>query len=128
MSILTKQEMMRCQWHQLDHMQIICTSLQTHNHASISSFNFGATVCKMVRSMLSDRSPVLSVTLVFFCQTAGWIEMKLGTQTGLGHIVLDGDPALPPPKRHSSPNFRPISVASVAAKWLDGLRCHLVWR
>jgi len=29
-----KQEMMRWQWHQLDHMQIICTSLQTDNYAS----------------------------------------------------------------------------------------------
>ena len=35
-----KQEMMRLQWHQLDHMQIICTSLQTDNHASISSLIF----------------------------------------------------------------------------------------
>jgi len=25
------------QWHQLDHMQIICTSLETGNHASTSS-------------------------------------------------------------------------------------------
>jgi len=51
--------------------------------------------------------------------------MKLGMQVGLGagHIVLHGDPALPPPKRQSSPNFRPISVV---AKWLDGSRCHLV--
>jgi len=29
--------MMEWQWHQLNHMQIICTSLQTGNHASISS-------------------------------------------------------------------------------------------
>jgi len=28
------------QWRQLDHMQIICTSLQTGNHASTSSINF----------------------------------------------------------------------------------------
>jgi len=35
-----KQEMMGCQWHQLDHMQISCTSLQTANHASSSSLNF----------------------------------------------------------------------------------------
>jgi len=28
--------MMGWQWHQLDHMQIICTSLQTDNHASTS--------------------------------------------------------------------------------------------
>jgi len=31
---------MGLQWHQLDHMQIICTSLQTDNHASISSLYF----------------------------------------------------------------------------------------
>ena len=29
--ILLEQQMMRWQWHQLDHMQIICTSLQTGN-------------------------------------------------------------------------------------------------
>ena len=28
------------EWHQLDQMQIICTSLQTGNHASISSHSF----------------------------------------------------------------------------------------
>jgi len=35
-----KQEMTGWQWHQLDHMQIICTSLQTDNHASTSSLSF----------------------------------------------------------------------------------------
>jgi len=41
----------------------------------------------------------LSVTLVYCGQTVGWIKMKLVMQVGLGpgHIVLDGDPALPPP-------------------------------
>ena len=38
--ILTKQEMMEWQWHQLDHMQIICTSLQTDNNASTSPLSF----------------------------------------------------------------------------------------
>jgi len=58
--------------------------------------------------MLSDRClsvclSVLSVTLVYCGQTVGRIKMKLGLQVGLGpgHIVLDGDPALPPPKGHS---------------------------
>ena len=32
--ILLEQEMMGWQWHQLDHMQIICTLLQTGKHAS----------------------------------------------------------------------------------------------
>jgi len=31
---------MEWQWHQLDHMQITCTSLQTDNHASTSSLKF----------------------------------------------------------------------------------------
>jgi len=35
-----KQEMMGRQYHQLDYMQIICTSLQTNNHASTLSFIF----------------------------------------------------------------------------------------
>ena len=28
------------QWHQLDHMHTICTSLQTDNHTNTSSLNF----------------------------------------------------------------------------------------
>ena len=32
--------MMGWQWHQLDHMQIICTSLQTDNHAITSPLRF----------------------------------------------------------------------------------------
>jgi len=38
--ILLEQEMMWWQWHQLDHMQIICTSLQTNNQASTSPLIF----------------------------------------------------------------------------------------
>jgi len=58
--------------------------------------------------MLSDRClSVLSVTLTYCGQAVGWIKMKLGIQVGLGpgHIVLDGDPAPPPPKWHSAPQF-----------------------
>jgi len=55
-------------------------------------------------------------------QTVRWIKMKLGTEVGLvpGRIVLDGDPA--PPKRGTSPNFRPMSVVD---KRQNGSRCHL---
>ena len=38
--ILLEQEMMGWQWHQLDHMKIICTSLQTDNHASAAPLTF----------------------------------------------------------------------------------------
>jgi len=81
--------------------------------------------------MLSDRClSCLSVTLVYCGQTVECIKMKLGMLLGLGpgHVVLDGDPA-PPPQNGGSEtragNFWPISVV---AKWLDGSRCHLVWR
>jgi len=78
--------------------------------------------------MLSDRClSVLSVTLVYCGQTVGSIKMKLGGQVGLGlgHNVLDGDPALSSPKGAQPHNFRLISVV---AKWLDGSRYHLVGR
>jgi len=70
--------------------------------------------------MLWDRClAVLSVTLVYCGQTVGWIEMKLGMQVGLvpGHIVLDGHPAPPVPKGHSSPIFGPYLLWSNG--WLD---------
>jgi len=52
--------------------------------------------------------------------------MKFDMRLGLvpGHIVLDGDPP-PLPQIGTPPNFRPISVL---AKWLYGIRCHLVSR
>jgi len=92
-------------------------------------FSFWATVCKTAHPILLDHCRVLSclsVTSVYCGQTVGWIKMKLGVQVGLGpsHIVLDGDPA-PTPKRCTAPNFPTMSVV---AKWLDGLRCYLVWR
>jgi len=37
------------QWHQLDHMQIICTTLQTDNHASTPSINFLRAGCSSWR-------------------------------------------------------------------------------
>ena len=45
--------------------------------------------------------------LVYCVQTVERIKMKLGMQVGLGpgHIVLDGDPAPPPPKGGGAPQF-----------------------
>ena len=64
---------------------------------------FGATVCKTVRPMLSDRClfclSVLSVTFVHCGQTVGRIKMALDTEVGLspGDFVLDGNQ--PPPQK-----------------------------
>jgi len=96
---------------------------------ALLSLSFWATVSKTVRPMLSDRCPVLSVTLVHCGQTVGRIKIKLGMQVGLGpgHTVLDRNPAPLPKRGRALPNFRPISVA---AKWLHGVhgsRCHFVW-
>jgi len=59
-------------------------------------------------------------------KTAGWINMPLGTEVGLGpgDFVLDGNSARLP-KAAQPPNFWPMSVV---AKRMDELRCHLVWR
>jgi len=35
-----KQEVMWWQWHQMDHMQMICTSIQSADHGSTSSLKF----------------------------------------------------------------------------------------
>jgi len=47
--ILLQQDMMGWQWHQLDHKQIICTSLQTDNHAITLSLNFLQAGCSSRR-------------------------------------------------------------------------------
>jgi len=63
-------------------------------------------VCPVSLSVLF----ILSVAFVHCGQTVGRIKMKLGMQVdlGLGHIVLDGDPAPAPSKGHSShPIFGP---------------------
>jgi len=55
----------------------------------------------------------LSVRLVYCGQTVGWIKIKLGTEVGLGlgHIVLDGDPA-PLAKKGTDSTFRPMSIVA----------------
>jgi len=73
--------------------------------------SFWATVCKTVSlshgTVVCLSYPVLSVTLVYCGQTVGWIRMQLGTEVGLGrgHIVLDGDPALPTERATAAPTF-----------------------
>ena len=40
--IIMKQEMVGWQWHQLDHVQFICTSLQTLSTPSLNFYGLGA--------------------------------------------------------------------------------------
>jgi len=84
--------------------------------------SFWATVCKMVRPMLSDRClSVLSVCDVVYCaQAVGWIKTKLGMQVGIGpgHIVLDGDPAPPLQKGGGAPKFSAHIYCGQTAGWI----------
>ena len=79
--------------------------------------NFGTTVCKMVHPILSDCC--LSVTLVYYGKTVGWIQMKLGMQVGLGpgNTMLDGDPTPPPKQGHRPPIFGPCLLRPNG--WVD---------
>jgi len=56
-------------------------------------------------------------------QTAGWIKMPLGTNVNLDtvDVVLDG--VADPPKRGTSPSFRPLSIV---AKRLYVVEYHVV--
>jgi len=56
----------------------------------------------------------LSLTLVYCCQTFGWIRMPLGIEVGLNpeDIVMDGDQLPPPKKRRGAqpPIFGPCPL------------------
>jgi len=70
--------------------------------------------------MLSDRwLSCLSITLMYCGQTVGRIQMKLGTQVGLGlgYIVLDGDPAIGSPKKGHCPQFSAHVYCAQTAAW-----------
>jgi len=50
-----RQELMGMAWHQLEHMQTICTSLQTDNYTNtlITLLNF---ICEVLKIWLSHES------------------------------------------------------------------------
>ena len=91
---------------------------------------YWVTVCKTVCPMPSDRClsclsvclSVLTVTLLYCDQTVGWIKTKLDMQVGLGpsHIVLDEDPAPPPPKG-CSPQFSAHICCGQTTGWTKTL-------
>jgi len=97
--ILTKQEIIRWHWHQLDHMQIICTSVQTDNHARISLLNFFT--CRMLflmpnqqcQSTESTRSPEKSglINPMRVCMTSDEHSSAEACQL---HMVM-ADPPFP---------------------------------
>jgi len=93
---------------------------------------FWATVCKMVHPMLSDRCLYVCLSC-HVCDVGvlwpnGWMDQDETWQAGRPQpwpYCVRWGPSSPSLKAAQPPNLRPISVV---AKWLDGLRCHLVWR
>jgi len=64
----------------------------------------------------------LSVTLAYCDQTVVWIKMLLGIEVGLGpgYIVLDGDPAPPPPQKGHSPlQFLADVCCGQTSRWIN---------
>jgi len=77
---------------------------------------FWATVCKTVRSMLSDRC--LFVSGVGLLWPNGWMDqdgMEVGHRND--HIVLDRDPA-PPPRKGHNPQFSVHVCCGQTARWI----------
>ena len=70
--------------------------------------------------VLSVSLSVLSVMLMYCGQMIGRIKMKLGMQVGLGpgHIVFNGDPALPLQKKVGTAH--PASIFSPCLLWPNG--------
>jgi len=66
---------------------------------------------------------VCLVTLVYCGQTVGWIKMPLGMEVGLdpGHIVLDGDPAVPTQRGTAPTHFLTHVYCGQTAGWMNTL-------
>ena len=102
-------------WHQLDHMQTICTSLQTDNHTNTSSLNFYRP------DALSDAQPTASkhwremaelVTCTF------WRSSELSRVIGANRCVSLAYVALSwtaPPPLPSPPTVRLANAASACS-------------
>ena len=106
--ILLEQEILGWQWHQLDHMQIICTSLQTDNHASTSPLRF-----------LQDGCPS--------CQPTSSVIEALWTHKHWRHKFLQN-------KWQNNQEAEPVIyrewLGKMAYVWLLTVTCYLIvrWR
>jgi len=78
-----KQEMTGWQRHQLDHKQIICTSLKKDNHASTSSLNFLQAGC-------TSWCPIINAGLSTLVSEASMTWILLNKLLLLIHSLLQG--------------------------------------
>ena len=116
------------QWHQLDHMQAICTSLQTDNHTNTSSLN-----CYRPDA-LPDAQPTLATSTQYrSCQStsAAWTGAQQQTTctlllllinvTCLGHwVILVWSSFTSGPSGH---HFDPVWDQSFSGFWKKCPKC-----
>ena len=103
------------QWHQLDHMQTVCTSLQTDNHANTSSVNFFGTTEAPLCYFVHNPAIIAAVTqthgdgqwsrLQSRCSRWSWFRGFLATL-----LTTTGQVANSSPRMESRPTCRPISL------------------
>jgi len=112
------------QWHQLGHMQIICTSLQTDNHANISLLTQSDTTlilspldC-MPTSLLKEAADVMAPLLAQLANLS-FTTGEFPARYKLGHIIpLLKKSGLP---KDDPANYRPINNLPTFSKLLERL-------
>jgi len=60
------------QWHELDHTQIICTSLQTDNHASTSSLTIYMVNIRQIYTTINFTDEFRNVSVTLICRRQKW--------------------------------------------------------
>jgi len=106
------------QWHQLDHMQTICTSLQTDNHTNISSLNVYRPDAR------SDDQPTVSkhwrqqaatvLTVKVYTAAATYrIRLKISAAWQIFLILYNGP-------RHTHPFNNPLSGTTRMSRYQKG--------
>jgi len=83
-----KQQVMGWQWHQLAHMQIICTSFQTDNHANTLSLNFFYRQMLLLTPNQQCQSTGCYITLYWYCRVLFMLHAVLYTYCSLQVCVL----------------------------------------
>jgi len=90
---------MKSQWRQVDHMQIICTSIQTDSHAStspLSTLQAGCPSCRPANNVKALKSIRLYETVLAFWSYAhicSWLLKECASElvptiTDIAHLAL----------------------------------------
>jgi len=88
--ILLEQEMTGWQWHQLDNMQIICTLLQTDNHASTGLTSHHSESAELAAKFLSRCTAGSVLKLKSWFSGENWTETEVLTGVQVNSEAASG--------------------------------------